>query len=595
MPVSNAAPRAATDSPRGQFVAMLRGTLATLRHRRISFNRLALGLLAFALVLRVALAAVGWPATDSDEATMGIEALHIAGRGEHPVFFYGQRYMGVLEAYLAAGAFRLFGSSLFALRLGTLLLAVAGLGAIYLLVRRLYSPGIALFALALLAVGPAEPLLRELWSGGGYAETLCFGALVMLLGAWLVGTAATTPLRRRPWDIPRLAAFAGWGLAAGLGLWSDTLVAPFVLTSGLLIAVFCWREWRAAIPCAVAGLLLGAFPLIAYAVGSPDHNPFAGALAVGQSSDAWRGGVGALLAGQLTGTLLVALPTITGGSAICALPAGQTWPLAAADPHALFCTTVHGLWGAGYVALLVAAIISSVRTLRRSWTSGGARFILASESAPEAARLALASAAALTLLLFLVSPVAARAPQAVSRYLLGLLIALPVVLAPLWRIAAARAPSVAAAIAASPASRRTWAGRLALCVVALAYLIGFLGVVQAVPAAHAEGQRRAALVAHLEQSGTTRVYSEYWTCGWLIFQSRERVVCAALDHQLQPDLDRYPPYRDMVRAAPSPVYVFPIGSEQAAAYAARLNDKPTGIVDAREVYEGYVIYRPPLG
>src|SRR5262245_9023309 len=83
----------------------------------------AIVLIVGGIALRLTLAALGWPATDSDESTFGLMALHINERGARPIFFYGQSYMGALEAYLAAGAFRLFGPSLFALRLSTIALS----------------------------------------------------------------------------------------------------------------------------------------------------------------------------------------------------------------------------------------------------------------------------------------------------------------------------------------------------------------------------------------------------------------------------------------------------------------------------------------
>src|SRR5205085_12150170 len=82
----------------------------------------ALFLITLAVALRVVLIAQGWPNLNSDEGTMGLMALHVAYRGEMPVFFYGQGYMGSLEAYLAAPLFQLFGSAAFMLRLGLLLL-----------------------------------------------------------------------------------------------------------------------------------------------------------------------------------------------------------------------------------------------------------------------------------------------------------------------------------------------------------------------------------------------------------------------------------------------------------------------------------------
>src|SRR6266568_4507837 len=90
-------------------------------------------IIIFATSLRLLLIYQGWPQTNSDESTMGLMALHIAYRGEHPIFFYGQGYMGSFEAYFAALLFRLFGTSLFTLRLGLVIIFALFLVSIYLL------------------------------------------------------------------------------------------------------------------------------------------------------------------------------------------------------------------------------------------------------------------------------------------------------------------------------------------------------------------------------------------------------------------------------------------------------------------------------
>jgi predicted membrane-bound mannosyltransferase len=90
-------------------------------------------IIAVATLLRIFLIAQGWPHSNADEDTMGIMAMHIAYNGEHPIFFYGQNYMGTLEAYLAAGFFRLFGASVFTLRLSPVLLFALFLTCMYLL------------------------------------------------------------------------------------------------------------------------------------------------------------------------------------------------------------------------------------------------------------------------------------------------------------------------------------------------------------------------------------------------------------------------------------------------------------------------------
>ena len=51
---------------------------------------------------RLVLTLLTLPTSNSDEATFGLAALHIATGNERPVFLYGQRYMGMLESYLAA-------------------------------------------------------------------------------------------------------------------------------------------------------------------------------------------------------------------------------------------------------------------------------------------------------------------------------------------------------------------------------------------------------------------------------------------------------------------------------------------------------------
>src|SRR6266851_737422 len=116
-----------------------------LKRLRISYYGVAaLVIIVLAVLLRIFLVVKGWPETDSDEGTMGLEAMHIAFRGEHPVFLYGQNYMGMIEAYVGALLFRLFGVSLFSLRLGMVMLFALFLVSLYLLTSLLYGKKLAL-------------------------------------------------------------------------------------------------------------------------------------------------------------------------------------------------------------------------------------------------------------------------------------------------------------------------------------------------------------------------------------------------------------------------------------------------------------------
>ena len=72
-------------------------------------------ILALAALGRLVLAAHGWPDFDSDESIVGLMTDDILRHGAHPVFFYGQNYMGALQAYLAVPFFLLLGATPFAL------------------------------------------------------------------------------------------------------------------------------------------------------------------------------------------------------------------------------------------------------------------------------------------------------------------------------------------------------------------------------------------------------------------------------------------------------------------------------------------------
>src|SRR5437762_9339502 len=120
------------------------------RPRPDSYDLGAIVIIACALIFRVAITAFGLPIPNSDEGAMGLEAMHIAFRCEHPVFLYGQDYMGVLEAYIAAFFFHLFGVSVFTLRTGMIIMFALFMVSMYFLVSLLYTKKLALLTLALL-------------------------------------------------------------------------------------------------------------------------------------------------------------------------------------------------------------------------------------------------------------------------------------------------------------------------------------------------------------------------------------------------------------------------------------------------------------
>src|SRR6266536_4498771 len=99
-----------------------------------TYGIIAFLIIALATLLRILLIAWGWPHSNADVDTMGIMAMHIAYKGAHPIFFYGQNYMGTLQAYLGVAFFRLFGISVFSFRLGSVLFFTLFLFIFYFLI-----------------------------------------------------------------------------------------------------------------------------------------------------------------------------------------------------------------------------------------------------------------------------------------------------------------------------------------------------------------------------------------------------------------------------------------------------------------------------
>ncbi|WP_433458804.1 hypothetical protein [Micromonospora sp. CA-248212] len=483
------------------------------------------------------------PPTNSDEATMGLAALHIARGEDFPVWFYGQQYMGTLEAYLAAPVFALAGPSLVALRLPTLALYALFLLLAWRLTLRLTGDRwFGLLVVVLLALGADRVVKNQLIAGGGYPEMNAVGVALALLA---VDLAAGRP----GW---RLTRWATWGFLAGLMLWVDPLVLPYVVATGAVLVGFCHRELRGRAGALVGvGVLLGAAPLLTDSL-LTGRNPVHAVLAAG-GADATAG-----WAARLHGGLLVGPPL---GMGFC-------------DPGA--CATWQLWWAYALPVLLVVAAGTAWRALRRPAAPADPGRV--SSRVAGAVRLALVFAAVATLVAYTVSSSSGLTPAESARYLSTLLIAVPALFWPVWTLAR---------------SGSTAARPVALAVLAATLLTTAWATAQAArtaPATRAAETRHAALVTTLRDLGVRYVRAGYWTCNRLTFASAERVVCAVVDDDLRPGFDRYPAYRREVERAAAPAWVAATGSPLAARLDARLGAGP----DALDLVtlDGWRIYLP---
>ncbi len=535
-----------------------RETVRSRTPRRLPLPTLLAVLVGFAAVgYRLALLFADVPPTNSDEATMGLAALHIARGDGFPVWFYGQAYMGTLEAYLAAPLIALAGPSVLVLRLPTLALYALFLLLSWRLTRRLGGDRwYALLVVAVLALGADRVVKNQLIAGGGYPELNPAGAALALLTVGLCVTGAGA----------RLPRWAAWGLIAGVLLWVDPLILPYVLTLGALLVAWRWRELAGRAGVVLAGaLLLGAAPML---VDSLRHgrNPVSAVLAAGGT------GASADWADRLYGGLVLGPPLAMG---FCSPGRCATWQL---------------WWALAFPLLLLLAAFTAWHTLRRTW--GGPRSV---ERVSAGVRLALLGGAAGVLAAYAVSNAAGRTPIESSRYLSCLAVAVPALLWPLWQAVRelAEVESIKAAGERAAGARARVAG-----VGAVAVLAGVLGtgaattveVIRAAPAVHAEADRHRSLVDTLGALGVRHVRGGYWTCNRLTYATGENVLCAVVEDDLRPGFDRLPAYRREVAADPDAAWVALAGSPLAARLDARLGPEP-GALDVVTV-AGWRIYLP---
>jgi hypothetical protein len=593
--------------------------LLRIKQLKIStYSIYAILIIAFATSMRLFLIAQGWPHSNSDEETMGIIATHIISNGEHPIFFYGQHYMGAMEAYIAAALFQLFGTSVFILRLVPILFFVLFLTCMYLLTSLLYTQKLALITLALLSLGSSIMLDTELVAIGGYPELLFFGTLALLLASWLALTydQYASPSRR----LWRSLAYGCWGLVVGLGFWSDFLMLPFILVSGLLLALFCWRELlRGMVLLLALGLLIGAFPLIVYnlhaAQGENTLNVLAYLHKTGSIELAQLSAHDHLPLGpELRGTILTSLPAATGGPPFCydsllRLTGNLRVPtLRCSLQQANGGQVVVALgWSLGYITLWTVAVSLVLKNLwqllfrsaGQGWSPAGRRRVIM-----QFARLMLLCSGGIILLLFVSSPASGAFPGN-SRYLAGLLISTPALIAPLWGLSdnsSATIPGMDTTnqprtivwfpFASNGAAFKVALRRGILLLIGIVLLVGTVSAFLEIPSVQASNQQQVVLIRGLLRINATHIYTDYWTCDSIAFLSKEQIKCAVVNSLLQLDTrnNRYTPYRTSVTHDPNSVYVFPSGAPMIPAIELRAVRSPGHYRQFK--FGDYVVYQP---
>ncbi|GCF10448.1 hypothetical protein [Dictyobacter arantiisoli] len=176
---------------------------------------------------------------DGDEYLVGIQAEHIL-QGEHPMYYYGQPYMGSVEAYLVALVFKVMGTSSWALRATTTLLclvlvsltwrlagALADVARLPAYARRWFQTVAGLFA----ALPPLYDTIVEMRTWGGHIE-------IYILSLWLLLSAVRLTQRWKK-GASGLEMGLRWliiGFIIGFGIYIYPIISYAILTAVVWIA-----------------------------------------------------------------------------------------------------------------------------------------------------------------------------------------------------------------------------------------------------------------------------------------------------------------------------------------------------------------------
>lgn len=204
-------------------------------------------------VLRAIILATPLGRPDSDEVIPALMARNIVDDG-FPTFFWGQFYGGTIEVVPVMASLQVFGWSVPAMRVPTVILVAVNAVLVWRLGRHWLTERQAQFAGLLMWVAPPAAMWLGVREQLFYVPTVTLG-LVMALAAYRI--------RERG----GVLGYVGVGVTVGLGIWTSTNIAYFVIP-GAFIALggrpilTRWRELLVGIPVAAVAALVAAFPFV---------------------------------------------------------------------------------------------------------------------------------------------------------------------------------------------------------------------------------------------------------------------------------------------------------------------------------------------
>ncbi len=483
--------------------------------------------LAAAIALKAALLALDTVPFNADEAVVALMARHIL-QGERPAFFYGQAYLGSLDAWLIAGAFLLFGQTVLAIRLVQGALYLGTLATTYLLGLKIFSERWTATAAAwLLALPTVLVTLYTTATLGGYGETLLIGNVLLLWTIRLRERIAGAGTAREKHATRSHVEWLWFGVLAGFGFWAfgflGVYLAPIALT---LATTILNREgakdaklFSIIFLCALRVFAVNAlFAFVGFAIGSA---PWWWATLFGAATISELGGSAIARASDgpllhLFSFIVLGLPVILG---------------------------IRPPWAVRWLALPLAPLVLVLFMGAVGWA--------AKLSLRDWKRALLLGICIVVVVAFIVTPFGAD-PS--GRYFLPLAVPLALFIADLLSRVRREYPRAAVALLAVALLFNLWGNIDAM----LNFPPGF--TTQFDKVAQVDQRGLPAVIEFLKVHGETRCYSNYWVTFPIAFLSDETILCSAalpyhLDFSYTTRDDRYGPYTAAVAASDRVAYI----------------------------------------
>jgi hypothetical protein len=183
-------------------------------------------------------------------------AKHIL-KGEFPVFFYGQPYMGSMEAFILALFFWILGASARTMALGMTFISTLGIISAYFLGKELKDKKLGLYSMLIYAIPPAYIFWHGLSAFGGYPETLLFGNILLTLTLKTTKTKETNQ---------KVKYYLLLGFFSGLALWTHLLIIYYIIPLAFFLLLKEEKKFLfSKTPFLVLpALILGGLPLWTY-------------------------------------------------------------------------------------------------------------------------------------------------------------------------------------------------------------------------------------------------------------------------------------------------------------------------------------------